>query len=147
VTLAIDNLHRRPHRWAELALDQDDQAIAAILYTRATPGNSVFVWGYRPGIYADAHLDSPTLFWDSQPLTGVPADRHLTSSKSIDAAWAQHNRLQFSTTNPTFIVDSLSQFNPALAMNRYPELSSMLARYRECARSPLSTVYCEIDDK
>jgi hypothetical protein len=142
VTLATEDLRGRPHGWADLALDRDDQAVAAMLNARKARQNTLFVWGYRPGIYVYAHLDSPSLFWDSQPLTGVPADRHLTSAVSVDPDGARRNRVQFASAAPTFLVDSLSRFNPALAVDRYPDLQPLLARYRRCGETALSTVYC-----
>ncbi len=140
--LAFDNLRRRPHHWADLALDQDDQAIAKLLPAPDGRARTLFVWGYRPGVYAYTRRDSPSRFWDSQPLTGVPADRHLQNATPIDADWARRNREEFARTRPAFLIDSLSLFNPALAMDRYVELKPLLAQYRECARTPLSTVYC-----
>ena len=140
--LALDNFKGRAHHWSDLALDQDDQAIAAMVNARAKKNDTLFVWGYRPGIYIYTHLDSPSIFWDSQPLTGVPADRHLTNVTPIDAAWAQKNRVQFGSARPTFLIDSLSAFNPALSMNRYPELHPLVAHYGLCAKTQLSTIYC-----
>ena len=141
-TLALDNFSHRPHHWTDLALDQDDQALAAILRPRAAKTSSLFVWGYRPGLYVYTRLDAPTLFWDSQPLTGVPADRHLGSSTSIAPQWSLQNRQRFAQSRPDFVVDSLSMSNPALAIDRYPGLRAWFRQYHACAHTPLSKIYC-----
>ncbi len=140
--LAMENRSGRPHRWADLALDQDDREIAALISKIAPPGATLFVWGYRPGIYCYTRLDSPSLFWDSQPLTGVPADRHLHLATNLDPAWAKRNREQFALTRPAVLVDALSIINPQLAMDRYPELQPLLAHYRHCGQTALSNIYC-----
>jgi hypothetical protein len=78
---------------------------------------------------------------DSQPLTGVPADRHFFTSDAIMPEWARANRLELANTKPTFVVDSLSYFNPKLGMDQYPELTAWLKNYRLVGRTPLSAIY------
>jgi hypothetical protein len=92
-------------------------------------------------MYVYARMVPPGLFWDSQPLTGVPADRHLTSSVPIYAAEAARNRESLVATHPTFIVDGLGLLNPRLAPGMYPELRMWLGHYRVIYRTPLSVVY------
>src|ERR1019366_6222121 len=65
----------RPHRWADLALDQDSRAAADLVNRRKHPGDTLFVWGYRPGVFVYTRMPAASRFWDSQALTGVPADR------------------------------------------------------------------------
>ena len=108
VTLARDLILHRPHQWSDVVLDQDSQAAAAEVNARKQPGDTLFVWGYRPDIFVYTRLPAGSLFWDSQPLTGVPADRHLFDSRPILPDWAARNRAAFAQTHPTFVVDSLS---------------------------------------
>ena len=68
------------HEWRDIGMDRDSRAAAAFTRNLAKPGDTLFVWGYRPEMYAYTQLPAATIFLDSQPLTGVPADRHLTQS-------------------------------------------------------------------
>ncbi len=96
VQLAIDP---RPH-WADVQLDEDSWAVAEGLAQRRHSGDTLFVWGYRPDIYVYVRLTPPGLFWDSQPLTGVPADRHLTASAPVYGPEAARNRSATCTHSP-----------------------------------------------
>jgi hypothetical protein len=80
-------------------------------------------------------------FWDSQPLTGVPADRHLRETLAVLPEQSAQNRGEFAASRPTFVVDSLSLSNPRLAMDAYPELREWLAQYTLVARTPMSLIY------
>jgi 4-amino-4-deoxy-L-arabinose transferase-like glycosyltransferase len=139
--LAADLLSGREHQWADVALDQDSQAVAAAVNGRKHPGDSLFIWGYRPGIFVYTRMPVASRFWDSQPLTGVPADRHLRSTMGVLPEQAALNRREFAASWPTFVVDSLSLSNPRLAVDAYPELREWLAQYRLVARTPLSLIY------
>jgi hypothetical protein len=86
-------------------------------------------------------LPAASRYWDSQPLTGVPADRHLRGALAVLPEQAARNRAEFAASHPTFVVDSLSLANPRLALDRYPELRTWLAQYRLVARTPLSSIY------
>jgi hypothetical protein len=141
VALAGDLLAGRDHRWADVALDQDSQAVAAMVNQRKRVGDTLFVWGYRPGIFVYTRLPAESRFWDSQPLTGVPADRHLREALNVIPELADRNRIEFAASRPTFVVDSLSLSNPRLAVEGYAELRAWLAQYRVVARTPLSLVY------
>ena len=69
--------------WSDTALMQDSRAVASALsQAGAHADDTLLVWGYRPDIYVFSGLGAGTRFLDSQPLTGVIADRHLTVSKS-----------------------------------------------------------------
>jgi hypothetical protein len=127
--------------WADIALDQDSQAAAALVNARKQPGDTLFVWGYRPGLFVYTRLPADSRYWDSQPLTGVPADRHLRDAVSLIPDWAARNRVELAATHPVFIVDSLSLSNPRLAPGAYPELRAWLAGYSIVARTPLSVIY------
>ncbi len=136
--LAADNLHNRPHQWRDLAMEQDSRAAAEIL--RKTPG-SLLVWGYRPEIYPLSRQPAATPFLDSQPLTGVLADRHLTDSRPSAPELAKANRAALARTNPDWIVDGLGPYNPALAITQFEDLKPWLANYREVARTPGTVLY------
>lgn len=136
--LAADNLQSRPHQWADLAMEQDSRAVSAIIRKDTA---SLLVWGYRPEIYTLAHCPYGTFFLDSQPLTGVLADRHLTSSRPSASAIAAANRHRLLEAKPTWIVDGLGPYNPQLAITQYPDLREWLANYREVARTPGSILY------
>lgn len=135
--LANDNLHHRPHQWADLAMEQDSRAAAKLL----TPPGSLLVWGYRPEIYPLSGLPAATRFLDSQPLTGVLADRHLTDSHPSAPELAKANRAELITKSPTWIVDGLGLYNPRLAITAFEDLKPWLANYREVARTSGSILY------
>ena len=136
--LANDLLHRRPHSWSDLQLSQDSEQAAKLLADRS---GTLLVWGYRPDIFALTRMRAGTRFLDSQPLTGVIADRHLTSSEVTFPELAARNRRELSRSQPTYIVDGLGLFNPALAIANYPDLEPWLSNYREIARTQFSKVY------
>jgi hypothetical protein len=136
--LAADNLQHRPHHWRDLAMEQDSRAAAQIL--RQAPG-TLLVWGYRPEIYSLSGLPAATRFLDSQPLTGVLADRHLTASQPSVPVLAQANRAELRTTTPDWIVDGLGLYNPELAITSFPDLKPWLANYRETARTAGAVLY------
>jgi len=127
--------------WADIALDRDSQAAAALVNARKQPGDTLFVWGYRPGIFVYTRLPAASRYWDSQPLTGVPADRHLSDAVSLIPDWAARNRVEFAGTHPTFVVDSLSLSNPRLALGAYPELRTWLAGYTIVTHTSVSLIY------
>jgi 4-amino-4-deoxy-L-arabinose transferase-like glycosyltransferase len=141
VTLAHDLLSHRPHQWADLALDDDSRAAAEIVNGRKHPGDTLFVWGYRPGIFVYTRMPVASRFWDSQPLTGVPADRHLRETSAVLREQAARNRGELAQSRPTFVVDSLSLANPRLAVESYPELREWLGQYTLVGRTGMSLVY------
>jgi hypothetical protein len=138
VTLANDLIHRRPHRWSDLSLSEDSKQIAKLIPDRT---GSLLVWGYRPDIYALTRMPAGTRFLDSQPLTGVIADRHLTSAEVTFPELAARNRIELTHTQPTYIVDGLGPFNPALAIANYPDLHTWLAGYEVVGRTTGSVLY------
>jgi len=138
VTLANDLVQGRQTQWSDLALSQDSQAVSGRL---SGPG-TLLVWGYRPDVFAYTRMPSGSRFLDSQPLTGVLADRHLTDSTAAAPDWAARNRRELVATDPTWIVDGLGPLNPQLAITNYPDLQDWLAtNYREAARTPFSVTY------
>ena len=140
-TLAFhDVTHTEPH-WSDVVMDLDSQQAAAKVRALAQPGDTLFVWGYRPDLYVYTRLTSDSLFWDSQPLTGVPADRHLSTTQSIYSGRDAANRTELARSRPTFLVDGLSLLNPHLSPERYPELRPWLKQYRLVARTKLCLIY------
>jgi hypothetical protein len=143
VTLALG----RDPKWSDVAMDRDSQHAAAIIQETAKPGDTLFVWGYRPDLYVYTRRISGSLFWDSQPLTGVPADRHLTESEAILGGSAARHRAQFVQSIPAFFVDGLGPLNPALDPRIFPELRQFLHQYRVAARTNLCVIYQRITPK
>jgi hypothetical protein len=137
VELASDLAHHRQTQWSDLALNQDSRAVA----DRIGHEGTLLVWGYRPDIFAYTRMPAGSRFLDSQPLTGVLADRHLTDSQGIAPELAAANRRELITTKPTWIVDGLGPLNPALAITNYPDLREWLAGYSEAARTRDSVIY------
>jgi len=127
--------------WADAVLDRDSRAVSDWLRDNRQPGDTLFVWGYRPDVFAWTRMPVASLFWDSQPLTGVPADRHLTESTSLIPEWAAVNRLVLTASRPAWIVDGLSLLNPRLAIDQYPELRTWLRGYEPAWRTPRTVVY------
>lgn len=141
VTLAADLLAGREHAWEDVALDRDSRRAAALVRERAQPGDTLFVWGYRPELYVYTRLPAASRFLECQPLTGVFADRHLFDTHVSVPATAQRNRRELPAAQPAWIVDGLTPINPALAMDRYPELRSWLAAYGLEASTPSARIY------
>jgi hypothetical protein len=140
-SLGADLLTGRPHRWTDLAMDQDSRAAAVLVRSQARPADTLLVWGYRSEIYAYTGLRAATRYLDSQPLTGVLADRHLTSATPTAPELAARNRRELFQTKPEFIVDGLGPFQPALAIASYPDLRPWFDAYREIGRTPHAVVY------
>ncbi len=141
--LAWEDLAGKPHRSTDLAMDLDSRAAAGILSSLAHPGDTILVWGYRPDVIAFTRLPIGSRFLDSQPLTGVPADRHLSSSRPIDAKLGAANRAELAHARyqPTLLVDGLSLYNPDLDIHKYPDLADWLSRYCEVARTRGTIIY------
>ena len=141
VLLARDLATGQPHQWSDVAMDQDSRAAARIVRDTARPGDTLFVWGFRPDLFVYTGLPAATRFLDSQPLTGVPADRHLTQSAPVAAEFTRANRAELARARPAFVMDGLSLYNPALAMDRYADLQPWLAQYHEVARTRTIVIY------
>ncbi len=137
--LASDLMHDRAHRWADLAMMYDSEE-AARLIEKSGEG-TLLVWGYRPDIFAYTRMQAGSRFLDSQPLTGVIADRHLVNSEALAPELAARNRAELTLTRPAFIADGLGLLNPQLAISDYPDLSGWLRNYREVGRTRDTIVY------
>jgi len=139
--LASDFAHGRPHEWSDLAMMEDSEAASHIIRNDSEGAGTLLVWGYRPDVFAYTRMEAGTRFLDSQPLTGVIADRHLTSSEALASEWAAQNRRDLLLTRPTYIADGLGLYNPNLAITNYPDLSDWLRNYRELGRTGHTVVY------
>ena len=137
----IATLRANPAAMRDLALWADCRDAAARIRSLAHPGDTLFVWGFRPELNVLADLPGATPFLDSQPLTGVIADRHLTNSHPTAPALAERRRQQLLGARPTFIADGLGPFNPALAITQYPDLRSWFSRYELVAETRGTRIY------
>jgi hypothetical protein len=141
VLLARDGIAGRQTHWADLAMNQDSRRAADLLLSLRAPGDTLLVWGYRPDIFVYTRMPAGTPFLDSQPLTGVIADRHLTQSEVSAPQLAERNRRLLTQYWPEFIVDGLGPYNPRLAIGRYSDLAPWLAGYSEAGRTSGSVIY------
>jgi hypothetical protein len=145
--LALDNLSHRDPNWSDVVMDVDSQHAAAKIRALAHPGDTLFVWGYRPDLYVYTRMTSESRFWDSQPLTGVPADRHLSATNAIYSGPATANRSELAHSHPDFIVDGLSRFNPKLSPNAFPDLRPWMASYKLVDQTRLSLIYRRVQSQ
>jgi hypothetical protein len=120
--------------WRDIGMDNASRMAAAFVRERAKTGDTLFVWGYRPEIFSYSGLPAATIYLDSQPLTGVPADRHLTQSEPVEREQAARRRVELTRSRPTFVLDGLGLYNERLAIGAYPELREWLAGYEEIGR-------------
>lgn len=130
-----------PADWSDLAMSADSEQASAIVSRLARPGDTILMWGYRPEILWRTRLPLGTPFLDSQPLTGVLADRHLTDSRATLPGLAAANRQRLLETRPTFIVDGLGPYNRVLAISAYPDLASWMPGYEEAGRTRGCIIY------
>jgi hypothetical protein len=135
--LANDLARGRQSNWSDLALNEDSRAVSDRIGHQGT----LLVWGYRPDVFAYTRMPAGSRFLDSQPLTGVLADRHLTSSQPFAPELAARNRRELIASDPTWIVDGLGPLNPALAIANFPDLREWLGNYREFGRTRFSIIY------
>jgi hypothetical protein len=140
VLLATD----RSGQWSDTAMDRDSRDAARQVRAIAHPGDTLLVWGFRPEMYVYTGLRAATRYLDSQPLTGVPADRHLFDSRPVDPSSARERRAEVARSAPEIVVDGLGPYNPALAIGQFQDLRPWLEGYREVARTTGSVVYRRI---
>jgi hypothetical protein len=126
-------------------MDQDSRKAALIAAEWSKPGDTLFVWGFRPELYVYTGLPAASRFLDSQPLTGVPADRHLTESRPVASESLREHRAELAHTKPSLILDGLGPFNPHLAITEFSDLRPWLSGYRAVAGSGLTVIYKRID--
>ncbi|MBI3208997.1 MAG: hypothetical protein HYZ37_08865 [Candidatus Solibacter usitatus] len=123
----------------DLALHDD--AVRAVEIVKTLKPKSIMVWGYRPEIYAYSRIPAGTPFLDSQPLTGVLADRHLTQVKPTFPALAKENRRKLTTYWPEVIVDGLAPMNLQLGLGYYPDLQDWRNYYVGVTRIENCAIY------
>jgi hypothetical protein len=131
----------RNESWRDLDMDRDSQATAKKLRALAQSGDTLFVWGFRPDIFIYSGLRAGTRFLESQPISGVLADRHLFSTAAIAPEFTGPNREELIASQPTWIVDGLGVYNPSLALANQSYLAAWLARYKEVDRTNFSILY------
>ena len=122
-------------------MDQESAEADRLLRGSARRGDTLFIWGYRPNIAVYSGLPAASRFWDSQPITGVPADRHLSDATPVAGDLARRNRLELVKSSPSFVVDGLSAYNPTLDIHKYPDLAEWFARYCEVGRAGLIVIH------
>lgn len=125
----------------DLAIDRDSRAASEKLRALARPGETLFVWGFRPDIFIDSGMPAGTRFLESQPISGVLADRHLFSTESIAPEFTAPNVRELAGTKPTWIVDGLGLYNPPLALARQASLAEWFAQYEEVSRTGHAILY------
>jgi hypothetical protein len=122
-------------QWSDLAMDRESHEAADVINHLRQPGDTLYVWGYRPDLFAYTGMPAASRYLDCQAMTGVPADRHLTQFATVLPATATAEaRRELAQSHPDFIVDGLSQYNPALSIARYPELKDWLSGYHKVGR-------------
>lgn len=141
LTLASGLLRGLGTPWADVAMNGDSREVAGILSQQKHPRDTLLVWGYRPDIFVYTRMTAGTPFLDSQPLTGVIADRHLSKSEASAPELAAQNRRELTLLSPNFIVDGLGGYNPRLAITSYPDLTEWLGQYELVAHTGHSAVY------
>jgi hypothetical protein len=141
IQLAHDDFAGLPHAWRDVAMDRESRAASQIILAAAHPGDTIFIWGYRPNLIAYTRLPVAGPLWDSQPVTGVPADRHLVDAEPVSEPWARENRQRLIRTRPVFLVDGLSRYNAKLDIHGYPDLAEWLGQYCVSGSAGLITVY------
>lgn len=127
--------------WSDLAIDDDSRDSAEKLRSLSRSGDTLFVWGFRPDIFVYSGLPAGTRFLESQPISGVLADRHLFSQAAIAPEFTAPNSAELTTSRPTWIIDGLGAYNQALALDHQPYLAPWLAHYVPVARTNFSIVY------
>lgn len=121
--------------WSDLAMYESSAGAARELRARAGAGDTLLVWGYRPELYGLSGLAAGSRYLDSQPLSGVIADRHLFSEKVTFPELAAANRAALlRAPRPVWIADGLGPYNEMLDVRRV--MPAMMEDYVLAARTP-----------
>jgi hypothetical protein len=127
--------------WADTAMNRDSRDAAQRILELARPSDTILVWGYRPDILVYTRLKLGAPFLDSQPLTGVLADRHLSDSAPTYGELAAQNRASLARLRPTWVIDGLGPYNSTLAVGNYSDLADWLSRYEVIFRTRGTIAY------
>ena len=127
--LLAEDWRGEAHDWRDATMDRESRDGAKIVEALARPGDTIFIWGYRPNVVVYTRLPIVGPMWESQPVTGVPADRHLSVEVPLDAAWAASNQDLLLRTKPTFVVDGLSSYNLELDIHKFPRVGEWMKQY------------------
>jgi hypothetical protein len=127
--------------WADTAMNRDSRNVARGILPLVQPEDTILVWGYRPDVIVYTRLPLGTPFLDSQPLTGVLADRHLTSSVPTFPEIGLQNRRKLLSLRPTWVVDGLGPYNAGLAVAAFADLQPWLRHYQPAFRTEGAIVY------
>jgi len=143
VQLAAETVQGQPHASRDLALYEDSRRAARFVTSAPPDARTTLVWGYRPELYALAGLTPGTRFLDSQPLSGVLADRHLTNSRQTFPDLSRRNReALLASKPPAWILDGLGPINGQLSVfNPSTGLAAWRPLYAETGRTPTVIVY------
>ena len=128
-SLLAEDWRGQSHDWRDATMDRESRDGAEIVNRLAKPGDTVFIWGYRPNVVVYTRLPIVGQMWESQPVTMIPADRHLSVEVPLDTEWAARNLQRLLLTTPTFVVDGLTSYNLELDIHKYPGLAEWIARY------------------
>lgn len=140
--LGTDLIEHRPSSWADLALNEDSKQAALLIDKHKHKQDTLLVWGYRPDLFAYTQLPVAGHFLDSQLLTGVIADRHLSSAAATFPELAAQNRAKLPAQSPAWIVDGLGPLNPALSIASFPELEKWLRNdYERWGQTRFCVIY------
>src|SRR5262249_6316805 len=69
--------------WRDIAMDADSRRAGAAITRWSGPQDRIFVGGFGRKIYYSSRRAAASLSLESQPLTGVRADRHLQRSEAF----------------------------------------------------------------
>ncbi len=127
--------------WSDLALDRDSKECARLLKALGLDEPSLFVWGFRPEIFVYSRVPAGTRFLESQPLSGVLADRHLSQNGPIAPEFTAPNLKELRKTRPLYVVDAIGLLNPSLALTARSDLADWFAPYKEVARTQFCILY------
>jgi hypothetical protein len=131
----------RPEASRDNALMDDSRAAGEWLREHAESGSTLLVWGYRPDVFVFSGMPAGTRFLDSQPLTGVLADRHLTDPRPTLSAVGTVNRNELRASAPAYIVDGLGPLNPILAIGEFDDLAGWMTQYEVASSGPTFVIY------
>jgi len=98
-------------------------------------GGAIGVW-----LFYVQHQFEHTV-WSEQPLTGVPADRHLTQSRPVENESIRAHRDELLLTHPALILDGLGPVNPHLAIGAYEDLRAWREEYEVVGSTGMTTIY------